>query len=275
MSTFRIKICGLTRVNDALAAAAAGADAIGLNFSSRSKRGIPADQAAQICSAVKAQSPTVCCVGVFVEHPPEQIDRIAQTVGLDLIQLHGDHPVETLARAWSRPVLWVLRVPASSPAELAQTCASAAQAAIQAAAQVAGRTADAPLTTSGVGWQAGLPGDSPAGLAGILVDAYSPAGYGGTGETIDWEPFGRRYAWRELGWSAMDWPRDLPLVLAGGLHPANVATAIAQAAPTAVDVASGVETAPGIKCPQKMAAFIAAARAGWDRLPNRSVGVLR
>ncbi len=259
MSTFRIKICGLTRVADALAAAAAGADAIGLNFSSRSKRGISADQAAQICSAVKAQSPNVCCVGVFVEHPPEQIEQIARTVGLDLIQLHGDHPVETLARAWSRPLLWVLRVPATAPADLAQTCVSAAQAAVQATAQFAGRTASTPLPTSGAGWQAGLPAGSPARLAGILVDAYSPAGYGGTGETIDWQTFGQRHAWRELGWSDADWPRDMPLVLAGGLHPGNVATAIAQAAPTAVDVASGVETAPGIKCPEKMAAFIAAA----------------
>lgn len=263
MSTFRIKICGLTRVADALAAAAAGADAIGLNFSSRSKRGISADQAAQICSAVKAQSRSVSCVGVFVEHPPEAIDRIARTVGLDLIQLHGDHPVETLGGAWSRPVLWVLRVPATAPADLAQTCGSAAQAAVQAVAQFAGQTAGAPLPRPGLDAGQTEPAGSPAGLAGILVDAYSPAGYGGTGETIDWQTFGRRQAWRELGWSDADWPRDLPLVLAGGLHPGNVATAIAQAAPTAVDVASGVEIAPGIKCPQKMQAFIAAAHAAW------------
>jgi len=259
MSTFRIKICGLTRVADALAAVAAGADALGLNFSQRSKRRVTVAEALAIVAAVQAETTQVACVGVFVEQSPAEADELARTVGLDLIQLHGDHTVETLGWGWSRPVLWVQRVPISTPADLAQTCTTAAQAAMHAARAPRPRAGRDPRRTT-------EPGD-PAVLAGILVDAYSPAGYGGTGETIDWETFGRRNAWRELGWSDADWPRDLPLVLAGGLHPGNVATAITQAAPTAVDVASGVELAPGIKCPAKMQAFVAAARAAWGNLP--------
>jgi phosphoribosylanthranilate isomerase len=255
MSNFRIKICGLTRVSDALAAVAAGADALGLNFSQRSKRRVTVAEALAIVAAVKAETSQVACVGVFVEQSPAEADEMARAVGLDLIQLHGDHAVETLGWGWSRPVLWVQRVPVSAPADLAQTCAAAAQAAV--------REALAPQPGAGPDPQRTPEPREAAVLAGILVDAYSAAGYGGTGETIDWETLGRRDSWRRLGWSEADWPQELPLVLAGGLHPGNVATAIAQAAPTAVDVASGVELEPGIKCPAKMQAFVAAARTAW------------
>lgn len=81
-----------------------------------------------------------------------------------------------------------------------------------------------------------------------LLDAYAPGRPGGTGETFSWE-------------LAREHPRDRPLILSGGLTPDNVADAIAAVRPFAVDVASGVELAPGVKDPAKMAAFAQAVRA--------------
>ena len=76
-----------------------------------------------------------------------------------------------------------------------------------------------------------------------------------------WEPLGQRHAWHRLGWAPTAWPENLPLVLAGGLNAENVAGAIKQARPMAVDVASGVELEPGIKSVEKIRAFVAAVRA--------------
>jgi phosphoribosylanthranilate isomerase len=217
-----------------------------------------------IVAAVKAERPQVACVGVFVEQSPAEADELARTVGLDLIQLHGDHAVETLGWGWSRPVLWVQRVPVSAPAAVAQICAAAAQSAVQVAWGARPAESQNPQQTPA--------SRDAAALAGILVDAYSAAGYGGTGETIDWETLGRRDSWRRLGWSQADWPPGLPLVLAGGLHPGNVGTAIVQAAPTAVDVASGVELEPGLKCHAKLRAFVAAAHAAWGSFAEQPDG---
>jgi phosphoribosylanthranilate isomerase len=88
--------------------------------------------------------------------------------------------------------------------------------------------------------------DSPT----LLLDAYAPGAYGGSGETMDWA----------LGAEAVKrWP-DRQIVLAGGLTPENVADAVRQVHPTAVDVASGVESGPGRKDPEKVRAFIEAVR---------------
>lgn len=84
-------------------------------------------------------------------------------------------------------------------------------------------------------------------VAGYLLDAYSPHAFGGTGERFDW---GCARAAKERG----------PIVLAGGLNPENVARAVAEVAPYAVDVSSGVESAPGVKDPEKVRAFIRAAK---------------
>ncbi|HEY1784338.1 MAG TPA: phosphoribosylanthranilate isomerase [Pirellulales bacterium] len=92
--------------------------------------------------------------------------------------------------------------------------------------------------------------------AAVLVDAFQAGQYGGTGQSPDWSAIAcARPAWG-----------DLPLVLAGGLHPDNVATAIDQVRPTAVDSASGVESSPGRKSADRVATFAAAARAAFDQL---------
>jgi phosphoribosylanthranilate isomerase len=244
MSDFRIKICGITQVADALAAVEAGADAIGLNFSATSKRHVSRSNAQTIVRAVRSRSTTVKFVGVFVEQSPGEVEALVDQVDLDLIQLHGDQDVSVLARTWSRPILWVARVPMGGGPELAERLGTIAQ-------SVVARS----------GWTLGT--ESPPDrkkLAGILVDAFAPGNYGGTGQTVAWEPLGQRDSWSALGWSPTAWPTGLPLVLAGGLNPQNVATAVHQTRPSAVDVASGVESAPGIKSREQMFAFVAAAR---------------
>ena len=104
---FRIKICGVTRPEDALAAAAAGADAIGLNFYPHSARFVGDEQARRIAAAVPAG---VARVGVFVNAAADEIQRAFDRTPLDLVQLHGDEPPEFLCRLGDRPVVRVFRV---------------------------------------------------------------------------------------------------------------------------------------------------------------------
>jgi phosphoribosylanthranilate isomerase len=90
----------------------------------------------------------------------------------------------------------------------------------------------------------------------VLVDAHAPGQYGGTGKTARWDEL--------VGWSErLD---GVPLLLAGGLTPENVAEAILKVRPTGVDTASGVESAPGRKDQEKMHAFVAAAQAAFAQL---------
>jgi phosphoribosylanthranilate isomerase len=199
MST-RIKICGITRVEDALAAARAGADAIGLVFAEQSPRRITPEQARSIAEALP---PFVTTVALFVNADAAEVARIIHRVRPDCLQFHGEESPEYCA-AFGLPWLKAARV--RPGVDLLQFAAR-----FQAA-------------------------------QGLLLDAYSPAAHGGTGERFDWG----------LIPSAM--PR--PVVLAGGLTPANVGQAVHVARPWAVDVSSGVELAPGIKDAAKIAAFV-------------------
>ena len=105
-----VKICGITAVEDARAAAEAGADWIGLNFSPTSRRCVPREEAARIADAVRAK---VKIVGVFVNQPRTEIEETARAVGLELVQLHGDEPEEAWQDlAW--PVIRAVRFRAGS-----------------------------------------------------------------------------------------------------------------------------------------------------------------
>lgn len=212
----KIKICGVTRPDDAAVIASSGVDFIGLNFWPSSKRYLPPDHAPIVAAAAReasASSGGVLVVGLFVNAPLGEIATIARDVALDVLQLHGDEDpaqVRAIAQATRLPV-WKA-IAAGGPSDLAHLD----------------------------GW----PADA------ILLDA--PAvGRGGAGKTFDWNL--ARDARRQLP--------ELKLVLAGGLNPDNVGDAIQAVEPWAVDVASGVEAAPGIKDPAKVAAFIAAVRA--------------
>lgn len=212
---FRIKICGITTVEDAQLTADAGADAIGLNFYAKSPRAIGLEQAQAIARVLPS---TVVKVGLFVNASVEQIVHSFEAVPLDLIQLHGDEPPELLAALAGRPILRAFRLTEAGLSPVAAYLAACRQ---------LGCTPHA-----------------------VLLDAYRPGHYGGTGETADWSA--------AASYVAEATPP--PLVLAGGLTSENVAEAIRRVRPTAVDTASGVEAKPGRKDPARLRAFIQAAR---------------
>ena len=103
---FRIKICGITNTEDALAAARAGTDAVGLNFYEKSPRCVDLDRAREI---VKALPASIVKVGVFVNAPVAEICRVFDQLGLDVIQLHGDEPPEFLVDLCNRRVIRAFR----------------------------------------------------------------------------------------------------------------------------------------------------------------------
>ncbi len=205
-----VKICGITRGDEANAIVAAGANAIGINFWPGSKRFVPLEEA-QVW--LRDLAGTVPHVAVTVNASDDELRRIHDSGVIDWLQLHGDETpdrVESLTRQ-GLPVFKALGVRDRTMLEAAADY------------------------------------DSPA----LLLDAYAPGAYGGSGETMDWS----------LGAEAVvRWP-ERQIVLAGGLTPENVATAIRQVRPAAVDVASGVEASPGRKDPGKVRAFLAAVRA--------------
>lgn len=204
MAAVRSKICGITRVEDALAAAEAGADAIGLVFYAKSPRAVSVQQARAIIAALP---PFVTSVGLFVDASRCELGEILDAVPLDLLQFHGDEtPAE--CDSYGRPYIKALRVKPGDDI--------AAQVALYESAR------------------------------GVLLDTYVPGIPGGTGEAFDWSLV----------------PADLrkPVILAGGLTTANVAQAIAQVRPFAVDISGGVESAKGIKDAAKIQAFMAAVR---------------
>jgi phosphoribosylanthranilate isomerase len=208
MQTTKVKICGITTLDDALAAIELGADLLGFNFYPASPRYIePGECAGIIAGLWRASRSTVLTVGVFVNAPLSQVQVIAECCGLDLIQLSGDEPPEML-QALGQKAVKVLRP--ASPESL--------QATLQ----------RYPARTSAPTW---------------LIDTFVPGQFGGTGINADWE-------------QVSSLARRAPILLAGGLRPENVAAALAQVRPWGVDVASGVETAPGRKDRVKMAEFI-------------------
>lgn len=148
---FRIKICGLTRPEDAAAAAQAGADAIGLNFAPPSPRAIEVERAQEIAAAV---GPGVLKVGVFVNASAEAILACAAAVPLDAVQLHGDEPPEMLLELGDLPVIKAFRL----------------------------RDGDLNPITSYIGGCRKLRRMPSA----VLIDAYSPDARGGTGQIADW-----------------------------------------------------------------------------------------
>lgn len=196
----RIKICGLTRVEDALAAAEAGADAIGLVFYPPSPRAVALSRAAEI---VRQLPPFIDTVGLFVNPDADFVRKVQGESGISLLQFHGDESpafCEQFGRRWMKAV----RVRSGRDIEVAYQNYESA--------------------------------------AGLLVDAYDPQQYGGTGQTFDW--------------SLIPAKRPRPLILAGGLNSANVASAVAAVRPWAVDVSGGVEREKGIKDASRMIEFI-------------------
>jgi len=222
-----IKICGITRVEDAQAAMELGASMLGLNFYPQSPRCIALDRAQEIARVVAFTNRKAGCdplsgtvthpvklVGVFVNMNISELLRIARAVPLDLVQLHGDEsPADCATVAAEFHVIRALKVDAKFSAERAAEFAV---------------------------------------CRALLLDTPS-AGHGGSGEC---------FYWPGVGWESIR--QALPkarLIIAGGLNAHNVGEAIAAASPDAVDVCSGVESAKGIKSLYEMSRFVAAVRA--------------
>ena len=197
----RVKICGITRREDAELAVELGASALGFNFYPRSPRYLAPASAAEIIAKLP---PTVIAVGVFAdETDTAHIIRAAGEARASTLQLHGPR-FPTNGAAFTYPVIRAVAVDASFD----------------------------PGTLTGLQATA------------FLLDAFDPVRIGGTGQTIAWSK-ARKVA------------RYARVILAGGLTPGNVGEAIREVRPFAVDVASGVETSPGVKDVVKLRAFFA------------------
>ena len=201
----RVKICGITNREDALHAAAGGADALGFVFYDKSPRFVTPERARAI---IEALPPLVTCVGLFVNEAPEKVRATAEQCGLDVIQLHGDEdPV-----ACHYPPYRVIK---------------------------ALRVRDAHSLADHAAFQ----------VPALLLDAWVPESYGGTGQLGNWE-------------LAKSVARERPVILAGGLTPENVADAVRQVRPYGVDVSSGVESEPGKRIRRRSPGLSA-----WPRRP--------
>ncbi|MBV0891775.1 phosphoribosylanthranilate isomerase [Paracoccus sp. Z118] len=209
--TAAVKICGLSRAEDVAAAAEAGARYGGFVFFPRSPRHVTIEQAAALALAVPDG---MARVGLFVDPDDETLDRVLQTVPLDILQLHGKETPERVAEIRARIGLPVMKA-------------------------------------VGIAEPADLPALLDYGLVAdlLLVDAKPPKGAalpGGNGLAFDWRLLAGRRMLK-------------PWMLAGGLTAANVAEAIRLTGAQAVDVSSGVETAPGVKDAGLIRDFVAAA----------------
>lgn len=201
----KIKICGITNLNDALAALDAGADALGFVFYDRSPRHVAVDAAAEI---IRQLPPFAAKVGVFVNATEETVRQTVAKCGLGTLQFHGEESPEFCRKFSPLKVIKAFRV---------KDAASLRQLEVY--------ETDA--------W---------------LLDSYAPDQRGGTGATFNWR----------LACEAGESGR--PIILAGGLTPENVAEAVHEVWPYAVDVSSGVESAPGRKDHAMIRDFIAAVR---------------
>ncbi|HEU4759298.1 MAG TPA: phosphoribosylanthranilate isomerase [Dehalococcoidia bacterium] len=227
-----VKICGISEPGHARAAAALGADFVGIVFAP-SRRQVTLGQGKRIaaalgkgreCPPIRATTEAVeaaigsrrpLLVGVFADQDADTINDIAVECGLDLVQLSGSEPWEMLALL-NRPALKCMKVRNGATAT-----------------EVLAEAEEGARSTS-------------SGQALVLLDPYVEGSYGGSGKTLDWQVVAQVAA-------------RLPVMLAGGLTPENVSEAVRTVRPWAVDVSSGVET-EGVKDVAKIRSFIEAVK---------------
>jgi phosphoribosylanthranilate isomerase len=203
----RVKICGITNPGDALDAIEAGADALGFNGFSGSKRVIDLRTAA---SWIAKLPPFVTRVAVLVEPSIAEAEAILACPGIDLLQFHGAETPEFCRHFAAHSFIKAL--PAKD--------------------------------------RAGLERSQDYGAETVLIDAFVPGAFGGTGQLID----------LELASKFVHEHRPMKVILSGGLTPENVAQAIRVVRPYAVDVASGVESHPRKKDKSLMNEFVRAVK---------------
>jgi len=224
-----VKICANTNLEDALLAVELGADAVGFVFG-ESKRRVNSEEVAEITPALPAG---VEKVGVFATDDPFEVEHHIACSGLTVAQLHGSFDA-SMVRALSGEFGGELKIIQTVPYAVDMTDQEASDEAFE-------RTLDAVF-------------DEPAVWA-VLLDTAKAGASGGLGVAFDWAHVAKIVE-RAIGGRE---PRPR-VILAGGLNAENVAEAIAVLRPWGVDVATGVEASPGKKDPEKLRAFIAAAR---------------
>jgi phosphoribosylanthranilate isomerase len=215
-----VKICGMTNLEDALAAVDAGADAVGFVFYEKSPRRISVEAAREIAEKLPA---SVEKIGVFVNESANEITRIADLSGLSALQVYP----KTSGKG---------RLSFNSLQELEHRTFVA----------IPGER-----LTAGQGFETFLSRKSLSRISALFLDAGNQQQPGGTGKVFDWESAAQ---------SVKAASKLFPIVIAGGLTPNNVADAMRILKPWGVDVASGVEARPGKKDPEKVRAFVKAVR---------------
>ena len=200
----RVKICGITRIEDAQAVTEAGADAIGLVFYAKSPRNVEIDQAAEISRSIP---PFITRVALFKDADIAFVEDVLRSVEIDLLQFHGSESSSYCER-FGLPYIKAIGMKGPE-------CDRA---------YLAART------------------EEFSSAKAMLLDGHAPGEDGGSGEAFDWSGIAKI---------------DKPVIVAGGLTPENVSRAIEIAHPFAVDVSSGVESAPGIKDREKIIRFMA------------------
>ncbi|MBI5397818.1 MAG: phosphoribosylanthranilate isomerase [Verrucomicrobia bacterium] len=223
-----IKICGITNKADAFAAVEAGADALGFVLWPQSKRYVAVEAAARIVEMLPA---SIARVAVLVNPSREEVEQLLASGAFNTLQFHGDETSEFCAAWCGQAKVWkAFRVAGSGDIPVADS-------AIKNAATF---LSPLPVIPPMAGYSV---------VDAVLLDSYSPASRGGTGKTFDWS----------LAREAKRFGR--PVILSGGLTPANVREAVRVAQPDGVDVSSGVEMAPGRKDHEKVREFIRNAKA--------------
>jgi phosphoribosylanthranilate isomerase len=214
----RIKVCGVCRPEDA--AAAAGADAIGLVFHPSAPRCVSLDRAGEILAALPA---FVTPVGVFVDATADQVRQTARALGLRHVQLNGSESAEVVGQLQDFAVVKAVRVERERFSEM--------------------------LTA----WRAAVKSLRLTNLKGLVLETAGTGRPGGTGVANNWETIRRS---RDAG----NFDGLPPIIAAGGLTPQTVGAVVRDVRPWAVDVSTGVEDKPGRKSAAKIAAFVESVR---------------
>jgi len=253
-----IKICGITNLDDALAATDAGANAVGFVFYPKSPRHVTVETAKSIIAQLPSATEKI---GVFVNHPVEQVRSTVKQAGLTAVQLQGNEDKEfslslfgILSNGTTRPTIF-----RSCPAQIFDKPAHesvgwdpVAAGLIEPDEAYVGKRVHKIHVAENGDLFLETHGFRPGVISGVLLDSSTASSFGGTGHTFDWE--------RVQPWAAII-NSISKLIVAGGLHSGNVQHAIHILRPWGVDVSTGVEREPGKKDHQRVRAFIQAVHA--------------
>jgi phosphoribosylanthranilate isomerase len=253
-----IKICGITNLDDALAATDAGANALGFVLYKKSPRHVTLETARSIVAKLPKRMEKV---GVFVNETVDDVCDTAQQLGLTAVQLHGDESTEFsralfqgLANGSPRALIfraWPAKI-FDAPAEQTVGWDPVAAGLVEPDEAYKGKRVHKIHVAKNGDLFLETHGFRPGVISGVLLDSSNDERRGGTGQKFDWE---RVQPWAGIINSISK------LIVAGGLRPGNVQEAIHILHPWGVDVSSGVEREPGKKDPRKVRAFVQAVRA--------------